>query len=219
MSFQNRLHLSMVKTGYTQTSLADAIGVTRAAVSYWLTAEDDTRYPSAQNLNKCAEVLGVDPVWLRFGNPNETLKQNVVALSKKQSIITTIPVLSLSEIGKWIRSTTQGKGKMQAQEMEGNTLFNIELDNVNMIDNHHPSQSLYPGTILTFETDFCPKSIKSGTIVVAQFGMTDNFKIRQYQKDGNDEFLKTFNPDIPITPIDDNVKIVGICVYQSKKML
>ena len=53
--------------GRTQQWLADEVGVTQAAVSYWM---GDRRQPELNMARKIADTLGVEPGWLAFGSPN-----------------------------------------------------------------------------------------------------------------------------------------------------
>lgn len=47
-----------------QVDMADAIGVSGAAVSRW---ESDQKRPRDEHLERLADFLGVTPAWLRYG--------------------------------------------------------------------------------------------------------------------------------------------------------
>lgn len=55
----------MKEAGHTQSSLARALGLTRASVSFWLNGQ--TKEISGDNLLKAAAALNVDPAWLAMG--------------------------------------------------------------------------------------------------------------------------------------------------------
>ena len=57
------------KKGYTQEALAEALGVTRQAVSRW---ESGSAYPETENLVRLAKLLDLDLNYLLKGEQSET---------------------------------------------------------------------------------------------------------------------------------------------------
>lgn len=64
-TFAERVRLAMEEAGHTQSSLARALGLTRASISFWLNGQ--TKEISGDNLLKAASALNVSPVWLAAG--------------------------------------------------------------------------------------------------------------------------------------------------------
>lgn len=62
-----RIHRLMREQGLNQSELADRIGITKAAVSQWLSDESPNIRP--QNLLAVAAVLNTTPQYVVFGDP------------------------------------------------------------------------------------------------------------------------------------------------------
>jgi phage repressor protein C with HTH and peptisase S24 domain len=60
-----RLRAALKDTGINQSELGRRVGVTRGAVSFWLTGQ--TTALEGENLVKVATALGISPVWLATG--------------------------------------------------------------------------------------------------------------------------------------------------------
>lgn len=64
-TFAERVRSAMEEAGHTQSSLARAVGLTRASISFWLNGQ--TKEITGDNLLKAASALNVSPVWLAVG--------------------------------------------------------------------------------------------------------------------------------------------------------
>ena len=64
MKVHERLDQELNRQGKTQAALAEAVGVSSATVSQWRAG---AKTPSATNLIKIANWLGVQPSWLTYG--------------------------------------------------------------------------------------------------------------------------------------------------------
>lgn len=69
MKVHERLDVELNKQGKTQAALAEAVGVSSATVSQW---RSGTKQPSATNMIKVAEFLGVQAAWLSYGELGTT---------------------------------------------------------------------------------------------------------------------------------------------------
>ena len=63
-TFAKRLTTAMFRAGLTQTELAKRLNITKGALNQW-TSGATTPHPA--NMVRVAQLLGVDPVWLRTG--------------------------------------------------------------------------------------------------------------------------------------------------------
>lgn len=64
MTFGKRLRESIHKKDWTQAAFAEALEVSSQTVQQWL---KDDNYPTVANVLRIAEILGVSPAWLLFG--------------------------------------------------------------------------------------------------------------------------------------------------------
>ncbi|WP_353814856.1 helix-turn-helix domain-containing protein [Agromyces sp. SYSU T00266] len=64
MKVHERLDRELNNQGKTQAALAEAVGVSSATASQWRAG---TKTPSASNIIKIAQFLGVTPAWLSYG--------------------------------------------------------------------------------------------------------------------------------------------------------
>lgn len=71
-SLGERLRVAIEQTGVSQTTLAEALGVSQPAVSAWCA---DRRTPRAESVIKIADMLGVSVDWLLLGRRLEVSEQ------------------------------------------------------------------------------------------------------------------------------------------------
>lgn len=79
-NFRNRVEELIKLRGMTHREFASRLGVSEVTVSRWLNGE---RNPSAENLNKIAEVLGTTPSYF-FIDDSQVFKQNEQEGQKKE---------------------------------------------------------------------------------------------------------------------------------------
>lgn len=70
MQIGDRIRQARIAQGMSQLKLADALGVTKAAVALW---EGHHRKPSREMSLKLAETLLCDPMWLMADQPSAGL--------------------------------------------------------------------------------------------------------------------------------------------------
>lgn len=84
-TFAERVRSAMEEAGHTQSSLARAVGVTRASISFWLNGQ--TKEITGDNLLKAASALNVSPVWLAIGKgPRKEASEADVAAPTARSL-------------------------------------------------------------------------------------------------------------------------------------
>lgn len=66
--FGERLRIELGRIGWSQKDLADKLGTRQGTVSAWASGT----IPDAPNLERLADVLGVDPGYLLFGTPRNS---------------------------------------------------------------------------------------------------------------------------------------------------
>lgn len=207
MSFTQRLIETRKALGLSQEQFSKKVGCSRAAVNFWENAKNDNILPKPDNLEKCAEVLGVTADWLRFGD-TASRRYKVIDSFSSHHIIARAPVLKTTEIRAWIDSKKEilKKGEeMNTQEVDSVCFIHV-IENNAMESATDPASSIPCGAELLID----PSSrIEPGNIVLCQYGVTDNFKVRKYMRDGTDCYLQALNNVLEHMPVNDNVRIIG----------
>jgi len=218
MSFSDRLIHSRKKLGYTQQDVADLISVSRPAVNLWEKSQDDEVFPRAKTLDKLAKALKVDVVWLRFGYVYNNKPQDDILTKEIKLLVSTSPTLLLHEVRPWLEKHKNilKKGALMTDSEIKETEFCVTVENDAMMNASDIENSLAMGEILKIDPTF-QGGLKSGDLVLAQFGMTDNFKPRLYFKDGSEEVLVALNKKFPNIPVDENIRIIGKVTHSIRK--
>src|SRR4051794_14565145 len=84
MKFNDRLRASLDAIGWNQKRLADELGSPPSTVSQWV---KDKRTPDGEQLDRLAELLGVDAGWLRDGEGPEPRALRRRARSAVHSVV------------------------------------------------------------------------------------------------------------------------------------
>ena len=72
-----RIRTTRIERGWTQSDLADSVGVSRSAVAQW---ETDRAGQVRDNLSRIADSLGVSPEFLLVGREPQTSTSDELAL-------------------------------------------------------------------------------------------------------------------------------------------
>lgn len=222
MSFPERVLECRLKNKWTQKELAALLKVTRATVGMWENPKVlDEIIPRARTLERMAKLFNVTVHWLLFGESNDFQPKDYkmrVANPPETSIILAAPILKPDQIGGWLKSKSKilPKGIHMTQEEINDCIFRIEVEGDAMMSAADPIRSLIPGEILTVDP-LCTGGIKSGDVVLVQYGMTDNYKARIFNVDGNDSYLSAINPNVPTIAVNDHVKIIGKVIASERK--
>lgn len=98
-NFASRLSEIMKRKRITQQTLADAAGVSRAAVALWMSGKSE---PNSGKIIKAAETLGCSPEFLMFGSGESELPK------AKENFV---------RIKKYVAPASSGVGTCQSQEV------------------------------------------------------------------------------------------------------
>lgn len=92
-SFGDRVKRLRLARGMSPQQFADAVGVSRSATVMWESGASGS--PDSKNLVRAAEVLGVDPAYLQFGDPDaaEPLPAYAATLVTRPGVLRQIPVI------------------------------------------------------------------------------------------------------------------------------
>lgn len=216
MSFSKRLSKKRFEFRLTQEELSKQLGVTRAAVNMWENPPSEEIFPNSKNLKKLCTIFGVSEVWMRFGE----VQEKRLELQRDELIISGPPILRGFEINEWLLSKQSLLIREVSVTMEEKTkdYFQFTVDGDSMISNSDHEKSIFSGEIALVDTSAI-SDIKSGDIVLAQFGsLSDNYKMRIYNKDGSDAYLCPLNPRYSQTLVNENVRIVGKVIRLHKNV-
>ncbi|MCL1076596.1 helix-turn-helix domain-containing protein [Parashewanella spongiae] len=199
-----RLEYVLKTSGITQTELAQRLGVKQQAISRVCRGQTKN---STFLLPMCDE-LGVDSNWLStgVGEPFVQRKElkdqirRIPEVSWKQAICWDEFYLTFdsSELGEYWRVTadlTDEKGfvlRVHGDGMEGSGSRNIP-----------------EGAIIIVQPQV-ESLFKSGDLVIAVLPGAEQAIFKQLIIEGQNRYLKSFNPQYPIITLDDKCKLVGL---------
>ena len=98
-TLEERLRKALMDAGRKQTELAKACGVTKGAVSQWLSGTVKTL--EGVNLISAADFLKVNPTWLANGTGSSKRGDAVTNVAIAPAAERTIPVISYVQAGNW----------------------------------------------------------------------------------------------------------------------
>ena len=199
-----RLEYVLKTTGITQTELANRLGVKQQAISRVCRGQTKT---STFLLPMCDE-LGVDLTWLATGvgepfvqrkNPADQIRR-IPEISWKlatgwDEIYSTVDSSELGEYWRITADLTDEQGfvlRVYGDGMEGSGSRNIP-----------------EGAIIIVQPQV-ESLFKSGDLVIAVLPGAEQAILKQLIIEGQNRYLRSFNPQYPMIPIDEDCKLVGI---------
>lgn len=195
MSLSERLKLSMKNSGFTQASLAEAVGMAQSSVWKLVSGEAS----SSRRLVDIASVLGVDAEWLQNGGDPKSAKSTALppfkAITEKY---TEMPVIKGNKISsdKFLIPTNIFKIALKTYEIESDTGVN----------------EITKGSIVVID----PKEIPSqNDLVLAE--INKNISAYRYIKNAANSYLSVDDPRIPLVLVDENINLLGVIVLLSKR--
>jgi len=206
-----RVAACLEKLFMTQRELAAKVGVTTGCISHCVSGR---RLPSAFMLNKIAKALEVSPGWLTYGELTTKLDE----IPGKINVII-VPCLTAKQIDSWIANPViQGDHKaMYFPDYNdlSKSAFSFEITGSMMADERTPEKGLIAGDIAIIDP-VSDTPLKSGDFVMAKFGAED-FRLRQYQQDGQVTFLTGIDSRLPTIPLTEDIELIGAIVYTIPK--
>lgn len=200
-SWQNRIKERLKALGMTQDALARKVGLTRSAITHYLTGR---RVPSLHQFSKLAEVLEANPSWLQFGSPLESPAQKV---SRLMASLHPVPILSweqaadftdlrdldLANIKEWVPNYFSQKTDVYGLKIKGDA----------MISPNGQNKSFHEGDIIVVNHN---SVATAGDFVVAKLLDTNELNFKQYVVDAGKRYLKPLNPQYPTMEITDRIR-------------
>ncbi len=222
MSISDRLRSALVKKGYSEGELARRSGTNQPTINRILSGESAS--PRRQNIEKLARALQVSPDWLFFGTEaprterstlsttnfplrnepsNASLAESSAERAKKY------PLISWKAAGSWQESdyicvSSDADEWIASPENAGTHGYWLEIESPSMQPQFVPSTR-----ILVKPEGF---DLISGKLYIARIKSSGETTFKQYLRDGGSDYLQSFNPAFPVTPINENVEIIGMVI-------
>jgi len=210
-TWSTRIKSRMNELGMTQDMLAKKMGITRGAITHYLSGR---RVPPLRQFQKLAAILKVDPAWLQFGTETEGKEVNKKLLKKETSSqkYYQIPILSWEQVSEFINmksNHSRNKDYLQHFYTDKSQWYALRIKGDAMTAPLGNSKSFHEGDIIIVDTD---KEVKHGDYVIALLPSSHEVTFKQYVIDGGIRYLKPLNPQYPIIAIDESTHVCGVVV-------
>ncbi len=205
-----RLKERMKALNMTQEVLAGKMGITRGAITHYLS---ERRTPSLQQFKKLSAVLKTDPAWLQFGlatakesSPVQSKKEKAVFLRHPLPVIAWNAVAEYLDIRKRKAEVTEWVPHFYTDQPHW---YALRVTGDAMQAPSGNSASFQAGDLIMVDPD---QTARHGSYVIAMLPKAKEATFKQYVIDGGVKYLKPLNPQYPITPINDATHICGVVV-------
>ncbi|MBF0424441.1 MAG: helix-turn-helix domain-containing protein [Magnetococcales bacterium] len=202
-TLQQRLAWARRKAGLNKSELARRVDVRPQSVIQW---EAGRTGIAKRNILRVAEVLGVTPEWLQFGN--NVLESVVENLASGPTPLTRVPLLSWEQAGRWdaIVHDRNASGNIDnwinTTRKLGRTAFALRV----VGDSMEPK--IPEGAIIVVDPE---RGAANKSLVVACLDDEKEATFKQMIIDGGNKFLNPINPRYPVLSLAGrHVKICGV---------
>lgn len=192
----------------TQGDVAKKIGISRVSYTQWELGETN---PNGENLLKVSQVLSCTPDWIVSGKGTpRDIHDNVDAAPRLKGLV---PLINEVQAGAWTDIKT-GFDESEVQDWittlqaNGRYAFALRVRGDSMV-NPSERRSLPEGMIVVVDPE---KQAKHRSIVVARLADSDKATVKELVLDGDNHYLRPFNPQFPIIPITEGLVIIGTVV-------
>lgn len=203
-----RIKTRMKELEMTQETLANKMGITRGAVTHYLSGR---RVPPLKQFHKLATVLKVDPAWLQFGT---TDAKSASKIDTKINVERAhqIPLLSWEEVANFVKGKEPANNKQEYVPHifgDNENWFALKVKGDSMSSPVSHNKNFHEGEIIIVAPE---KIASNGDFVLALLPQAKEVTFKQYIVDGGIEYLKPINPQYPIVELDKKVRIYGIVI-------
>jgi SOS-response transcriptional repressor LexA len=201
---KDRLKEARGLKGLSQAELAEKLHVTQAAIQ----SLEVGRVRSATFLVELASCLEVRPEWLIDTSDIKLFPHQTLG-----AIAQNIPILTIEQVNGWIHQAILPPNARMIS-MYNNLIkvsektFAIEIEGDSMVSKDEPAISLFPGHLAIIDPEH-PANV--GDFVLIETGKED-FKIRQFIKDGTATIFKPLNDRYPLIENKENISIAGTLI-------
>lgn len=216
-TFSSRLRWALQQKGISQSDLARAIGVNRAAINYWIKGK--TKEVEGTNLAKAANVLGVTPLWLMTGKGPTESKQtadiywpsNTTTGPEPTGLV---PLISWVQAGAFCTAPDlfqpgDAESWLPSFKKMGPHAYALRVVGDSMTSPNGATSSYPEGSIIFVDPD---RALTNGCPVVARIHEDEAATFKIYSTDAGKHFLRPLNPQYPTIEMTDDMHICGVVV-------
>ena len=196
-TISERLEFTLKQAGWSQSELARRSGVRQQSISRVCTG----RTQNSRFLVRICQELGINPEWLESGK-GEIYQTGVNQLTK-------VPLISWSQAAQWhkIKAKFEYKDAEEWRLIPANTMhegfaLRVKGDSMEGTGN----KTVPDGAIIFVDTN---AEYQSDDLVIMVLPDSDEAVFKQYVKDGNQLFLRSYNTQYPLTPLQAGYKFIG----------
>jgi SOS-response transcriptional repressor LexA len=217
MNIHSRIKLQRLVHGLTQEYLAKKLGINRVSISQW---ERGDTSPKGNNLVRLAEILGVKPEWLLFGEDAvDGAGTNLAGYHNVEPAViphgSRVPILSYVQAGNWREMCEQ------AATFDGNVEYvsaSVDIGPCGFglwLRDNSMTPFFSEGDLVIVDPDEPPRP---GDYVVAKNGGEEatfkKYRPRGIDENGQEVFeLVPLNDDYPPMHSDrQHIEIIGVMV-------
>jgi len=217
MNIHSRIKAQRLVHGLTQESLAKKLGINRVSISQW---ERGDTSPKGNNLVRLAEILGVKPEWLLFGDDAVSgAGTNLAGYHNVEPAVipkgSRVPILSYVQAGNW-REICE-----QATTFDGNVEYvsaSVDIGPCGFglwLRGNSMTPFFNEGDLVIVDPDEQPRP---GDYVVAKNGSEEatfkKYRPRGIDENGQEVFeLVPLNDDYPTMHSErQHIEIIGVMV-------
>jgi SOS-response transcriptional repressor LexA len=222
-TFGERIKSARLAKGLSQRQLSKLAGLSQPTINQL----EAGKIKGTTKVLPLSRSLDVEPVWLLYGG-SAGIDRDVIAGKPKnteisqdngQSLTKTVPFLPYDAIIDYITLAilpSNYKTRMIAMNVhdavQKHMAFTVETDAMESKDNHR--DSIYRGEEVIVN---CSRQPASGDVVCLI--TKDSVRIRVYQTDGNQIYLKALNSDYAPMEMNDEIIIGGVITDVSRRLV
>ncbi|MEQ1560377.1 MAG: S24 family peptidase [Methyloglobulus sp.] len=201
-----KIERAMELAGYSQTTLAAAMGCSPQAVQQWISG---LTKPKA--IKKLANFLGVSVDYLMDDAIDEVVTtnvtRNVAAIDGESGLV---PLISWVKAGEWCEAEAgDPEGWERCPVRHGKRTYALRVVGDSMTA-PYPGKKSYPeGAVIYVDPDVEPRS---GLRVVAKIPGSNEATFKEYRIEGGKHYLKPLNPQYPIIEMTSDMHICGVVI-------
>ncbi len=200
-----RLKKRRKELGLTQREIADEVGVSSVAVTYW---EKDLTSPLGAHMNKLCKLLQCTDEWLLYGKGNSA---QPIGVADDIFIVKKVPLITLVQAGNWGKIIKNFKPNQFKDWRKISADLNPESFALRMEGDSMTTSvggvSIPQGSIVAVDTKI---KAKNGDIVVAKINEFKQTTLKKIEFDPPYTYLKPLNPNYKTIPIDKPVTVIGV---------
>jgi len=208
-SWAIRIKSRMKELDMTQEMLANKVGVTRGAITHYLSGR---RVPPLKQFQKLAMVLKADPAWLQYGTADNKVLTKKSDKKQKSEQAHRIPLLNWNQVTDFV------KGKLPANKIQEHVPhffsdnengFALRVKGDSMTSPLSSRKSFHEQEIIIVDPN---KTAVHNDYVIALLAQSKEAVFKQFIIEGGIPYLKPLNPQYPILAMGKNVRILGVLI-------